>query len=68
VPVRALVSGMRKTVQIKREGDRRLHNTESGTYVSVSDLGDMLVDGQRIVVQDANTGEDITSEILDLLH
>jgi len=38
------------------------------TYVSFVDLSDMLVRGERIVVQDAQTGEDITSEILDLLH
>lgn len=57
--------GMRKTVLIKREDESRLYNAESMTYVSLSD---MLVDGQRIVVQDAGTGDDITSEILDLLH
>jgi polyhydroxyalkanoate synthesis regulator protein len=59
---------MHKTILIKRENKSRLYNTESMTYVSLSDLADMLVEGKRIVVQDAGTGEDITSEILDLLH
>lgn len=64
-PGSCLMPGMRKTVLIKREDESRLYNAESMTYVSLSD---MLVDGQRIVVQDAGTGDDITSEILDLLH
>jgi polyhydroxyalkanoate synthesis regulator protein len=51
-----------RTVLIRREGDNRLYNTE------LSDVADMLVNGQRIVVEDAATGEDITSEILDKLH
>jgi polyhydroxyalkanoate synthesis regulator protein len=63
-----MMPGVRKTVLIKREGDGGLYNSESGAYVSLSDLADMLVDGRRIVVQDVETGEDITSEILDLLH
>jgi polyhydroxyalkanoate synthesis regulator protein len=59
---------MRKRFLIKSEDNGRLYDTESRTYVSLSDVADMLVDGQRIAVQDARTGEDITSEILDLLH
>jgi polyhydroxyalkanoate synthesis regulator protein len=62
------MSGMRKTVLIKRENKGRLYNTESMTYLSLSDLADLLVNGRRIAVQDAETGEDVTSEILDLLH
>jgi hypothetical protein len=36
--------------------------------VSLSDLADMLVKGLRIIVEDAKTGDDVTSEILDMLH
>jgi polyhydroxyalkanoate synthesis regulator protein len=54
-----------RTVLIRREGDKRLYNTERMTYVSLSDVADVLVNGQRIVVEDAATGEDVTSEILD---
>jgi polyhydroxyalkanoate synthesis regulator protein len=62
------MSGMRNTVLIKREDEDRLYDMERMTYVSLSDVADMLVAGQRIAVQDAETGEDVTSEILDLLH
>jgi len=54
-------------VAIKRFGDGRLYNTEADTYVSMTDLADMLVNGKRIVAEDAETGEDITGDILDLL-
>src|SRR5262245_36345204 len=54
------------TILIRREGDR-LYNMESKTNVSLSDVADMLVDGLRIIVEDAATGENVTSEILDKL-
>jgi len=59
---------MSRTVLIERKGDNRLYNTESMSLVSLSDLADMLVNGLRIIVEDAETGEDVTSEILDRLH
>jgi len=59
---------MREKVLIKRYSGGRLYNTKTMTYVSFVDLSDMLVRGERIAVQDAQTGADITSEILDLLH
>jgi polyhydroxyalkanoate synthesis regulator protein len=52
-------------VLIRREGDKRLYNTERMTFVSLSDVAAMLMNGERIVVEDAATGEDVTSEILD---
>ena len=57
-----------RTVLIERQGDNRLYDTECMTHVSLSDLADMLVKGVRIVVEDATTREDVTSEILDKLH
>lgn len=57
-----------RTVLITRQNDNRLYNTESNAHVSLSDLGDMLVSGQRIEVRDTETDENITSEILDQLH
>jgi polyhydroxyalkanoate synthesis repressor PhaR len=59
---------MRERVLIKRYSKGRLYNTETASYVSLGDLADMLVQGRRIIVRDAKTGEDITGEILDELH
>jgi polyhydroxyalkanoate synthesis regulator protein len=63
----AILPSMR-TVLIRRDGDNRLYDTECRTHVSLSDVADMLVNGLRIVVEGAATGEDITSEVLDKLH
>jgi polyhydroxyalkanoate synthesis repressor PhaR len=57
----------RPPVLIKRFDGSRLYNTEAKTYVTLVDLSDLLVSGQRITVLEAETGEDITSEILDQL-
>jgi polyhydroxyalkanoate synthesis regulator protein len=59
---------MGRTVPIRRDGEGRLYNTERMAYVSLSDVADMLVKGLRITVEDATTGDDITSEVLDMLH
>jgi polyhydroxyalkanoate synthesis regulator protein len=58
---------MYKKILIKRFSDGRLYNTETGAYVSLADLAEMLASRQRIIVQDAETGEDITGEVLYLL-
>jgi hypothetical protein len=39
-----------------------------GQLILLNDLSDLLVRGQRILVREAETGEDITSDILDQLH
>jgi len=54
-------------VLIKRYDDR-LYNTETYAYVSLDDLATILVSGRRIIVLEASTGDDITSDILDRLH
>jgi polyhydroxyalkanoate synthesis regulator protein len=54
-------------VLIRREGDGRLYNMESITHLSLSDVANILVGGLRIIVEDATTGEDVTSDILDSL-
>jgi len=59
---------MSKKVLIERQRDNRLYDTESMTDVSLADLADMLMNGRRIIVEDAETGEDVTSDILDELH
>jgi polyhydroxyalkanoate synthesis regulator protein len=58
---------VRRTVLIERD-DNRFYNSESIAYVSLTDIADMLVKGLRIIVEDAITGEDVTSEVLDMLH
>ena len=56
------------SILIKRYAGRRLYNTVSLTYVTFDDLSQMILDGKRFIVRDAETGNDITRDILNRLH
>ena len=55
-------------VLVKRYASRRLYNVESTRYVTRDDLAAMLRHGQRFVVREAESGEDVTSQIVDALN
>src|SRR5262245_14178261 len=55
-------------VLIKRYAGRRLYNTASAAYVTLEDLADMVLAGEPFVVREAETGADITRDMLDRLH
>jgi len=58
----------RREVLIKRYAGRRLYNTATLTYLSLDDLEGMVLDGQRFIVLESETGEDITRGVLNRLH
>jgi len=49
---------------IKKYRNRRLYDTNLSRYVTVANLRQLIVEGVDFEVQDANTGEDITRNIL----
>lgn len=51
-------------VLIKRYGNRRLYNTETGSYVNFEDLMRLIRSGKELQVIDSKTKEDITKIIL----
>jgi len=53
---------------IKRYAGYRLYNTATLTYFSLDDLAEMVLNGQRFIVRESDTGKDITRNILDRLH
>ena len=53
---------------IKRYGGSRLYDAVALRYLSWDDLAELVVRGERFVVRDAKTDNDITQEILDRLH
>jgi polyhydroxyalkanoate synthesis repressor PhaR len=53
---------------IKRYAGRRLYNTATLAYVSLDELADIALEGTRFVVRDADTGEDVTPDILNRLN
>jgi polyhydroxyalkanoate synthesis repressor PhaR len=52
------------SVVVKKYANRRLYNTESSSYITLENLGDMVRQGRDFVVYDAKTGEDITRGVL----
>ncbi len=61
----------RKTVEakevsrvIKKYPNRRLYDTDSSSYITLSEVKQLVMDGELFVVRDAKTGADITRSIL----
>jgi polyhydroxyalkanoate synthesis repressor PhaR len=52
------------TLVIKRYGNRRLYNTETGTYVNYQDLVKLIRDGHDIQVIDSTSKADVTKSVL----
>lgn len=55
---------MHNALTIKRYGNRRLYDTESGGYLTNQDVIDIIRRGRDIRVVDSRTGEDITKMVL----
>jgi len=50
---------------IKRYAGRRLYNTVTLTYTAPGKLRALAGRGQRLIIRDAESGDDVTREILD---
>jgi polyhydroxyalkanoate synthesis repressor PhaR len=71
IPLKELnsgISGVRdqksKPVIIKKYANRRLYNTETSSYVTLEDLGQMVRSERDFLVYDAKTAEDLTHTVL----
>ncbi len=51
-------------VVVKKYANRRLYNTETSSYITLENLGDMIRAGRDFIVYDAKSGEDITRGVL----
>ena len=49
---------------IKKYPNRRLYDTESSHYITLTDVRDLVLQGAQIKVVDAKTDEDLTRSIL----
>ncbi|MFO1262250.1 MAG: polyhydroxyalkanoate synthesis repressor PhaR [Rhodoferax sp.] len=49
---------------IKKYPNRRLYDTDTSSYVTLSEIKQLVMDNEPCVVRDAKTGEDITRSIL----
>lgn len=50
--------------RIKRYDNRKLYDTETSEYVSLSDIADLVRRGETVEVVDNATGQDITAQTL----
>lgn len=55
---------MDKTLKLKKYANRRLYDTETSTFMSLSQVAELVKQGREIEVVDAKTGEDVTNFIL----
>jgi polyhydroxyalkanoate synthesis repressor PhaR len=53
-----------KPVIVKKYANRRLYNTESSSYITLTNLAEMVRKDRDFVVYDAKSGEDITRGVL----
>ncbi len=51
-------------ITIKKYANRRLYNTATSSYVTLDHLATMVKEGTEFEVFDANTGDDITRQVL----
>ncbi len=52
------------TIRIKKYGNRRLYSMKESRYITLSEVENLVKDGQPVKVIDASNDRDITSEIL----
>ncbi len=49
---------------IKKYPNRRLYDTDTSSYITLTEIKQLIMDNEPCVVRDAKTGEDITRSIL----
>lgn len=49
---------------IKKYQNRRLYDTEESIYITLQDVKELVLCGTEFMVQDANSGDDITRQVL----
>ncbi|MBC7916205.1 MAG: polyhydroxyalkanoate synthesis repressor PhaR [Rhodoferax sp.] len=49
---------------IKKYPNRRLYDTDTSTYITLTEIKQLVMDSEPFVVLDAKTGEDLTRSIL----
>lgn len=55
---------MPQTRLIKKYPNRRLYDTATSGYITLSDVKQMILEGEDIEVQDAKSSEDLTRQVL----
>lgn len=49
---------------IKKYGNRKLYDVSESRYIALSELRELIREGETLVITDSASGEDITSQVL----
>lgn len=49
---------------IKKYGNRKLYDVSESRYIALSELRELIREGETLVITDSTSGEDITSQVL----
>jgi polyhydroxyalkanoate synthesis repressor PhaR len=52
------------TLLIKKYANRRLYDTHSSKYITVSDVAELIKAGYRVEVREVNNNTDVTAQVL----
>lgn len=52
------------TVNLRKYRNRRLYDAEQGQFVTLSQVAEMIRQGRRVEVKEADSGEDVTVAVL----
>ncbi len=55
---------MDNQIRIKKYPNRRLYNTQTSSYITIKDVAEFIKSGNRVEVQDAENGDDVTALVL----
>ncbi|MFP5519358.1 MAG: polyhydroxyalkanoate synthesis regulator DNA-binding domain-containing protein [Bdellovibrionia bacterium] len=55
---------MQDVIKIKKYGNRRYYSSHNKTYINLQDIESYIQNGKSVFVTDADSEEDITSEVL----
>lgn len=64
MPKATAKEGQFKERVIKKYPNRRLYDTDTSSYITLSEIKQLVMDSEVFTVRDAKTGEDLTRSIL----
>lgn len=59
-----MTESVEKTRKIKKYANRKMYDTVKKRYISLDQLSALIKDGEEVVVEDNETGEDITGPVV----
>ena len=55
---------MENIILIKKYPNRRLYDTQASSYITIHDVAELIIEGNRVEVRDVTSDEDVTALVL----